>query len=96
MKTKRNSKEYSLEHVQTRAKERYQLDFSEKDYKELCDRAKRFLIKSSENGVSKLSEEKNGDDTQIVLSIYFKETKIIAVYSKNRDRITTLLPPNKT
>lgn len=86
MKTNRNTKEYSRDHVIERAKQRYNIDISHQEYDKLCLLAKQNLSKCKQ-------KEKNGDDTQYILHLEFKNVTLIVVFSENRQLVTTLLPP---
>jgi hypothetical protein len=87
MKTNRNTKEYSRDHVIERAKQRYSIDISFSEYDNLCKIAKQNLHKCKQ-------KEQNGDDTQYILHIEFKDVTMIVVFSEKRQLVTTLLPPS--
>lgn len=79
--------DYSYDHSKQRAKERYGITLTRKDYDHLCDRIRR------KNQVREVSTEKNGEDVQTLFEIGYKGQILLAVYSGARDRITTFLPP---
>lgn len=84
MKTKRDTLDYSYHHVKKRLKERYDLDISRLEY----DRLNSIVPKSFVYKVEEDAEEK-----QYLYKFFFKEKEVIFVYSKERERIKTVLPP---
>lgn len=92
MKSNRDTLEYSREHVQLRARQRYGLELTDRDYAAICARAKDFFL-GKEKEIQQFSVEQNGDDTQYVLVIPYQAKNLKVVFSKKRDRVTTLLLP---
>jgi hypothetical protein len=79
-------KHYSINHAIDRLKSRYNLSIDLDDYTKMCK-----LVETKTNAIF-ISEEKQKNDTQKVFDIFFKETIIRVVWSKNDRCIKTVLP----
>lgn len=93
------TREYCQAHTIRRAKERYNLTMTTKNYDELCIAAKELLDAWAEDlggdghdDDSAPVVESCGDDTQRVFPLYFMDTWVIPTWSDNRDCVTTFLP----
>lgn len=100
-KDKKNliSTDYSVDHCIQRAKERYSLDITSKDYDLLNQLVTLFLSKHQKRGEQDdfamiFDIEKQGQSQIFVLKIKnFKGTEIFVNYDQERACVTTILPP---
>jgi len=88
---RKQTREYSLQHTQERAKERYELELTEKEYDRLCNICRAVIRGNCLNG-KEVEKEKNGDDWQYIVPVPWKGQVLQVVFSEKRDRVTTLLP----
>jgi hypothetical protein len=86
MNTKR-TREYSFDHVVARARERYDLEILAVDYDIICSRCR------NRDRVREIGADDASGDAQEIFILEYGGVKLTAVWSRGRDRVTTLLPP---
>ena len=79
--------EYSYNHVSQRMWDRYGIQLNRKEYVILCEDI------SKHNTISLYNIEKQKNGTQYTYSMDFNDTVIYVVYNKDKELITTVLPP---
>jgi hypothetical protein len=90
-----NPKEYSLQHCQERAKERYGLVLQEKDYDAITELLKDEIVGSLFPVFTPTLKKVNQEGAQVTMIVPFQGHKLVAVYDMGSALLKTLLPPEQ-